>query len=236
MPIYTSDFCSTTWKHLVFVFCIGLLLSSCRPDSSIEAVDVGYDFFPHEPGDWLIYQVDSIVWDDFTSEIYTYQSQVKEVFESVFVDSEGNEALRIERYFRRNDTTQWVITDVWFANMKPGSAEKVEENVRFVKLSFPVKENKKWDGNALNYLNAENYQYNNLFQALMLNNRFFDTTLTVLHSNMSNIIEEDIRYEVYAKHVGMIKKFTKTVAKDIAQPDNIVRGVQIEYQLIDYGN
>ncbi len=226
-------------KQLHFQMCLIFIASgfiaivSCtKPD---EPADVGYNFFPHSPGHWMHYDVDSTVWDDFTSEVYNYNSQILEIVESAFTDGEGYPALRIERYYRKNDTMQWAIKDVWFANLKPASAEIVEENVRFVKLAFPVKSNNNWNGNAFNYLPAETYSYDNINQSMTAGTQTYDSTVTVNHKETVNLIEEDIRYEVYARNVGMIYKYTKTVEKNIAQPDAIVKGVLIEYTLRNYG-
>lgn len=212
-----------------FVFCF------CKPDDSAKPYNVGYDYFPYKPGVWHHYDVDSTVWDDFAGETYYYHSQILEVIESYFADQEGNQAMRIERYYRSNDTCEWAISDVWFANLKAATAEKVEENERFVKLVFPVKPNSSWNGNAFNSLRAESYKYKEFDVPFSVAGVSYDSTLKVLHSSNVNLIEEDIRYEIYARHVGMIKKYTKTVTKNIAQPDEIVSGVLIEYQLRDYG-
>jgi len=218
---------------LMVCFCFSAALISCNKESA--PVDVGYDYFPAYEGKWMHYDVDSTVWDDFTSQTYYYHSQILEIIESAFIDGEGNHAFRIERYYRSSDTTEWIIKDVWFANIKPSSAEVVEENVRFIKLCFPVKNNYKWDGNALNFLNDENYIFKQVHEPLSIGNQFYDSTLTVEQSNNINLIEEDIRYENYAKHIGMIKKYIKKVTKNIAQPDVIISGVLVEYNLRNYG-
>lgn len=224
-------------RKLIMIFLtliVASVLVMCSKDDTAP-YDVGYDYFPYSPGVWHHYDVDSTVWDDFTGETYYYNSQILEVVESYFTDQEGNKALRIERYFRNSDTSEWVISDVWYANLKPATAEKVEENVRFVKLAFPVRMNNTWNGNALNSLNSEEYEYEDIDVPLSISGMLYDSTVTVLHQYNVNLIEEDIRYEVYARGVGMIKKYTKTVTKNIAQPDQIVSGVLIEYRLRNYG-
>lgn len=56
----------------------------------------------------------------------------------------------------------------WASNKTVTAAEKVEENVRFVKLAFPVKDEQVWNGNAQNTLDGWNYSY-----------QFFDRPRTV---------------------------------------------------------
>lgn len=225
-------------KHfLAVITCFSiLLLFSCKPEKIAEPADVGYDYFPLTEGQWLLYDVDSTVWDDFTSQIYHYNSQILELTESRFTDNTGNEAFRIERYYRKNDTIDWALLDVWSANLTSASAEKVEENLRFIKMSFPVRRNQQWNGNAKNYLDEEEYTYKNLFQPLNTGQWQFDSTVTVEHSNNINLIEEDIRYEIYARNTGLVKKYTKTVKKNIAQPDIIVSGILVEYTIRNWGH
>jgi hypothetical protein len=216
------------------VLSVALALTSCSTDHNDNAYQVGYDYFPAFQGKWLHYDVDSTIWDDFTSQTYYTQSQILVLFESIITDAEGEEAFRIERHYRNSDTAQWVIRDVWFANVKPASVQLVEENVRLIKMSFPIRSGIKWNGNALNYLPSEIYEYQDVFKANSIGGYQYDSTVTVLQSNTINLIEEDIRYEIYARDVGMIHKYIKTIQKNIAQPGSIVSGVLIEYTLRDY--
>jgi hypothetical protein len=128
--------------------------------------------------------------------------------ESVFVDNQGRNTSRIERYKRLNDTIPWMIKDVWYANLTSSTAEKVEEDVRFIKLIFPVRAGDTWDGNAFNTLGEETYTYgdvNTPYSTILFN---FDSTVTVIQRDDTSAIRREYSIEVYAKHIGMIyKKF-----------------------------
>ncbi len=224
-----------TFNFPIFFIIVPFLFLSCKPDKIAEPVDVGYDYFPLFEGKWAIYDVDSTVWDDFTSQTYHYHSHILEKIESSFTDITGKESYRIERYYRNSDTANWVLQDVWSACLTASTAEKVEENIRYIKLAFPVRRTQKWNGNALNYLDTEEYSYKNLFQTVNTGQWTFDSTVTVEHKNNINLIEEDIRYEVFAKHAGLVKKYVKTVKKNIAQPDVIVSGILVEYTIQSWG-
>jgi len=129
---------------------IVLLFAACKKDKAVETVDIGYNYFPTEVGRYVVYQVDSISYDDFFTpvKIDTAHFQLKEVIESVFTDNEGRASERIERYVRYADTLPWSLRDVWYQTRSTTKAEKVEENVRFIKLTFPTQNNQKWNGNA----------------------------------------------------------------------------------------
>ena len=86
--------------------------------------DLGYNYFPADIGVWVVYDVDSIVYNDFTDSVETYNYQIKEIVESAFIDGEGRETRRLERYIRLTDTLPWSINDVWFANRTASRAAK----------------------------------------------------------------------------------------------------------------
>lgn len=222
-----------TLQYFVFLLMIFSVFVSCNKDDEPDTVYVGYDYFPLQVGKTIHYDVDSTVWDDFTGETYSYHSQILEVIESTFIDQEHQEAFRLERYYRPNDTTAWVLKDVWYANIKPSSAEKVEENQRFVKLAFPIRDNIYWNGNALNDQGNETYEYDEIHTSNSAGTFLFDSTVTVIHSSSINLLEEDVRYEIYAAGVGMIVKYQRTITKNIATQE-IESGIEVKYTIRNY--
>jgi hypothetical protein len=151
--------------------------------------------------------------------------QIKEEIDSPYIDNTGNEAFRIIRSRRKDDNSQWVTTDAWSANLTDHTAEKVEENLRFIKLDFPIVLNREWFGNSyiqtdsnLSYLAGWKYQYTSIHQPLTLNGLSFDSTVTVTEQIDSNAIQRYIFIEKYAKHVGMIYKYEDTLSTQPGQP------------------
>ena len=105
-------------------------------------------------GDWIIYDIDSVYYDDFfePTKIDSINYQIKEVVADTFRDLTGNLTYRIER-FRRNDTSQnWKLYNVWSVNKFERLVERTEQNLRYIKMIFPIDENKTWKGNT--YINA----------------------------------------------------------------------------------
>ena len=193
--------------RLSILACAILILVSCKKDDPVK-IDVGHSYFPVEIGSWIIYDVDSTVWNDFDvpSVVTNYQYQIKEVIESAFIDDEGREALRWERYKRDTVTDPWVIKDVWIANKTVSTAEKVEENERFIKLIFPVRLAKIWDGNAANTMDEWDYQYTEVDAPKTIGGLSFDSTLTVAQQDFNTWVTYDFFEEYYAKNVGMVYK------------------------------
>ena len=213
---------------LISVLYLFTIFITCRKDQSTK-IDMGYNYFPVDVGRWVIYDVDSIIHNNFTSTIDTFHFQIKEIIAGMFVDNEGRNTLRLERWKKENDTIDWRLQDVWYENLLDTKAEKVEENIRYIKLVFPVKEGKSWDGNAYNTLGTWNYTYTDVDVPLIINNNTFDSTLTVLQLDNPLLISYEHSEEQYARGVGMIyKQYT------FLDYQNIQPGLEFTMQVSSY--
>jgi|SRR5665213_987400 len=193
-------------RLLPFAFLI-LIINSCTKDknTSINGDPAGYGYFPIDTGHWVIYDYDSVALSPFGNDSFHFLLQ--EYIRSTFLDNTGQTTERIERYEMQNDTSPWTIVNVWTANLHTNDAERVEDNVRFVKLAFPVQSSATWNGNAYNNINPEwDYTYTSIDQPLTIGSLSFDSTLTVLQVNNTNLVQQQYGIEQYAKGVGMIYK------------------------------
>lgn len=219
---------------LFLFFTFPFILLSCKKDAVENPVDVGYNYFPVNVGHWVTYQVDSTYYDDFTDSVRVYHYKIKEFVESVFLDNQNRETQRIERYKQVFDTTNWFISSVWAMNRTASTAEKTEENQRFIKLVFPVRSGRTWNGNACNTLNEQEYEFDDVDKPYSVNGLNFDSTVTVIQKIESNMIHEDYQVEVFAKNVGLVYKRYKSVDK--STNGSITKGVDYTYTIISYGN
>ncbi len=134
-------------RHLFLLAVIfAAAISSCKKDAASKP-DLGYNYFPGQVGRYIVYNVDSTFYDDFADSSRNYKFQLKEKIQSVFTDNQNRPAIRLERYVKYYNpaiaysSMPWQLRNVWVENITATTAEKVEENIRFVKLAFPVKEN-----------------------------------------------------------------------------------------------
>jgi hypothetical protein len=215
---------------LILVFIISIC--SCE-NHTVEPVYTGFDYFPIEQGNWIIYEVDSIVYDDFQGEVFHFKYQVMEVQDLIFNGDSGDEFMRLERFWRSNDEEKWGIKNVWTARIHEQRALKTEENITYVKLSFPVKNNKTWDGNAFNSRSSQPYIITDIHQQREYGELSFDSTLRVLHKEFITLIGEEFQYEVYGHGIGLIEKHFTELQKEI--DGTIRRGVIYSYTVKDYG-
>lgn len=229
------------YTYWVFFCVIFIGFYSCKKDAPSTAVDIGYNYYPNNVGSWIIYDVDSIVWDDFNApviEIDSFTYQIKEINESVFMDSEGRETMRIERYKRDDATNPWVIKDVWYANKTASNVERVEENIKFIRLIFPVKNGSVWDGNSANINSDWDYQYSEVDMPLVMGGISFDSTLIVNQRDDNLGIIYDYYKEIYAINVGLIYKEGTHLEQDIIDPTwaNPLKGYDFSMTINSYSN
>ncbi|MGZ4119003.1 MAG: hypothetical protein ACXVPY_16055, partial [Bacteroidia bacterium] len=201
-------------KQLVATFFISLVLlcaiASCKKDQIAEP-DPGYNYFPNQVGRYITYDVDSFFYEN-AIKTDTFKFQLKEKIQSIYPDNQNRPTLRLERYVKYyNDTVPysamtWKLRNVWAENRTTTTAEKVEENVRFVKLIFPVVKGKSWNGNAQNINGEIDYDYSFVDLQKNIAGINFDSTLEVEQQNHIDLIAQQYYVEQYAKNVGLVYK------------------------------
>ncbi len=200
-----------------------VVFQACKEDGS-DQLELGYDYFPLEVGNYIVYKVDSTIYSAFAGTVDSSTVYLKELVESSFIDNEGRESYRIMLYFKSSldSNVAWNEFKAYASTITDLRAEKVEDNLRFIKLAFPVRNDQTWDGhrfidpaadtifeanNAL-YLGDWTYRYANVNEAANLSvygsALEFDSTITVYERGDSNLIEYYAGKEVYAKNVGLV--------------------------------
>ncbi|MCH2200055.1 MAG: hypothetical protein MK081_14855 [Flavobacteriales bacterium] len=214
---------------LLFTILTGAaILSGCTKETDFEAIDLGYDYFPNIEGTFIEYEVDSI---NYGIEVDTVHFYLKEVIAEEFIDDEGNLATRIERFKKFNMDDEYVLTDVWVQKRTSTTAERIEENFRYVRLAFPVETGEVWDGNAYNIEEAWDYTYTAI--GVSYNNGVlpFSNTLRVRQRENINLVDQESAWEVYARGIGLVhKKLT-----DLNYQFFEITGVDMEMRAIAFG-
>ena len=224
----------------IFAVCF---LFSCSDELGNDPGDTEaaslYRYFPLTRGSYVVYNVDSIIHDyadDNTNNpdslIDTFRYEVKEVVDSDFIDGEGDTAWRISRYYREIGTSAWNFTSLWTAKRTAQSAQKVEENIRYVKLSFPVKLNKSWNGNQYNFLPEEDYSIDEMNVPLSLGGLDFDSSVTVLELEDYNLIHRIFKQEKYVYGIGLA--YRQRDSLNINGLGYVTNGVEFRQSIIDY--
>ena len=200
---------------------------ACKKKDSFTSATIS-DYNPLVTGKYIIYKLDSTVLPPFSNTFVTHTYQAKDSVEGQITDNLGRPAFRIIRFIRTDDTQPWMPNNTFMAVITGNTLEYTEDNLRFVKLSLPIKEGVSWKGNE--YLTSDPYpyyQFDSDFMAdwlytyqqvgasVTLGANTFDDTITVFErddaqgdpgSQPDFYAEKTHSIEQYAKGVGLIYK------------------------------
>lgn len=219
--------------HIILIALITFFGCKSDKENTVKP-NLNYNYAGLQTGNYIIYNVDSIFYDDFTATSDTFHFQIKEHLNATFTDLQGDPAYRIERFKKYPDSTHWELVDVWQSKITTTNYQKVEENDRFIKLIFPVRANKTWNGNNFNNLGEQIYEYTAVHQAENIGGIPFDSVATVTQINDVNLITENLFIEKFATNIGMVyqKRLSRT-RKNLSAP---WLGYDFTMTIVAYGN
>ncbi len=178
-------------------------------------------YFPLETGRWVEYQVDSVVYD-FAPGGGTLRDSsttfVRELVGDTLTDNTGALAYQIERYESPTPDGPWVFRVVETAALNTNQAIRTEQNLRFLKLVFPMDRRSEWDGNL--WIDADReieiagermrpfvnwlYEVDTIDKPDIIGPFSFDSVLTITEVDQNNAIELRISRAKYARGIGLV--------------------------------
>ncbi len=241
---------------IIAIFCF---VNACKKNKTETFVgDYGYSYFPDDSGIFVIYQIDSVIYDDFTNTVRTSTIYLKEQVGEQFIDNLDRVGKRIIRSYSNVDSTiqKWETNNVYYIVRNTLVAERVEENLRYIKMVFPNENNKNWLGNkyivsAPPYIiDTSNYSVRDWKFSVsrrdreyLINSTRYDSTLTITQIQDSSAIFKTLAKEIYAKNIGLIyreswivtSQDTFKIRNQYPWQDRADRGFIIRQFAIDYG-
>lgn len=208
-------------KHWLLLFS-ALWLLSCSGESPVP--DKGWGYFPLDEGLYRIYDVTETVYNSQEETVSEYQLRER------IANGQEAEAVKlmvIER--RETDQEPWVAVQSVHVRRTNHMLEYREDNVPFVKLIFPLRTGREWDGNALNDDVEMTYSY--------ASEGTPDQMRLVISDLPENFVRADTRYEIYEDGVGMRSRYYEVVdycqgCAEAFVPEN---GRILVQELIEYG-
>jgi hypothetical protein len=210
-------------------------------------------------GKYVTYRLDSLLYVNFGQKDTLIKYQAKDIVEGSITDNLGRKAWRVVRYLR--DTaglTAWQENLTYLVIPTRESLEVVENSLRFIKLTMPLRDGHTWKGNS--YVNTSSTDPNWIF-------RFYDdwnytcdktgldytpfttpiaNTITINQAdeilgtpgNVNAYSERNFAEEVYAKGIGLIYKdllhWTFQPAVLPTYPNGYYQGFGIRMRMIDH--
>lgn len=209
---------STSLKFFTALFALTTLFS-CQSEPDDFSIEQGVEYYPLAVGKYWIYEVDSTIYDPTGDSMVLFSKTiVKEEITDTIHDNEGNVAFRYERFERPADTLPWQIKKVFTATMDSNQAIRTEDNLRFIKMTFPVLENNHWNGNAyfdpslivtvagesLEMFKNWDYKVDEVGVSDSIGAFSFDHLTVIQESDAENLIELRKSISKYAKDIGLV--------------------------------
>lgn len=178
-------------------------------------------YYPLQIGKYVVYDLDSVIWDDFQCTRSEFRYQMRYTVADTFRDNANRLSYRIDAHIRTIDTANWRPHRVIYITPTTNSIEYVEGNVRFIKMVFPVSNGTYWLGNAMISADDADYQYFQGWEYRFANigekfsTGFVDVENTVTINQVNRQInnpelqpntyaEKTFGKEIYAFGIGMV--------------------------------
>ena len=129
-----------------FLICLSIYSFSCKTVEDDFPTDLGHDYMRLEVGKFIEYEVDSIIYNPTgDSSVFSTKSYLRDVIVDTLLDNIGNVLYRTERYFKMDSLDNWQIQKVYTQSIQGNQGIKTIDNLRFIKLAFPILESNTWD-------------------------------------------------------------------------------------------
>ena len=205
-----------------FLLLVLLAIASCKSESTFEdfQVDQGYDYFPLEIGKYIDYQVDSVLYDTTGTGIVIEESSylVREQVVDTFRDNNNRLSYLVERFQRLSADEPWEFSGNKSVIPDNTQLEVIEDNLRFIKMVFPLRDGELWDGNlhidpstivvikgeGVEMFKGWSYEIQSIGEAATINDQTYDDVVTITQAESENVIELRNSMEQYARGIGLV--------------------------------
>lgn len=207
-------------NSVLSLFLLLFMASACgNTTDTVPAIepDTGKSYFFLEEGqfrEYDVYEIRYLAVDISDTFRYQLREEVKEAFISNGVTSNI-----IHRFRRENALEAWELDSVWSARIETDRAISVENNIPIVKIVFPAVQERKWNGNAFNtreqdefriitFSAAQDEDNNTSYQVPIPGSAISFSEVMVVEQNDDEdmITFRDNRVEVYKDSVGLVFK------------------------------
>ncbi|MFT5646622.1 MAG: hypothetical protein ACI976_001304 [Aureispira sp.] len=208
--------------RISFFLLLPILFFAC--ERIVETLaPANFDYYPIEVGKYKVYQIDSIVYDEYNCTIQTATYQIKEVTATETMDGEGAVTFIIKRYFRSTSADAWVLYNIWTEKIEDNQVQRVENNQRIIKMVSPMQEGRHWDGIVYirrdtlvsirggsidMFKDWDDFVCEDIEVGFIdtLSNIAYTDVAKIIHVDKTNNIERRFSTEIYAKDIGLVYK------------------------------
>lgn len=190
---------------LLFLYVLLLSFASCKRVEDPEPN--GPSYAPLEIEKYIIYDVTNLSHDAFKERTDTTYFQIRETIESDFLDNAGNTVYKTLVETSEDSGSNWIFLRYATFERDGYSYQRVEDDIRKVKLGFPLKERKSWDANQMNTSPSQKAKITNLDKSYTISTDLvFSNTLIIDLGNEVDPFFQNVESEVYAAGIGLIER------------------------------
>jgi hypothetical protein len=247
---------------LLIVICLLMVVTSCKKTVNFNSTSSFSgnltDFWTTlKPGKYVTYRLDSLNFY-FYGQLDTVTSYLaKDSVEQSYTDGTGNTSWLVTRYMSDTTGSSWYTGETYIVSPGVQKIEMDEDNLRSIKLAFPIDNGYSWSGNSYfpyapyqdffdfsddSHLTLSNWSftYQNIDKPYTSGSMKFDSTITVVQANDSlNVpIKDPTSFasrtywaETYAKHVGLVYRHTEMWEYQPPTPDGTQAGYKIGFEV-----
>jgi len=217
---------------IFLLFLVSMALQACD-SGDVHQPSI---YFPTDIGRYMIYAVDEIQYQGSEDPVVLQYQMKTRIVEALAGDA-GTISLVVYRYKRATASDSWDYLDTWSFDTNRLRTIVYEENVPFVKLSYPASLNRTWDGNAFNAQEEDMYELVGKGAYSVPAGSFNDCVRVIQEDNQDFIVFQDYREEVYGASVGLLYKETINISYCTLNcgAQQIDTGFEFRQTLIEYG-
>jgi len=247
---------------LLIAISLVMVTTSCKktikyPSTSAYSGALTDFWMPLQLGKYVTYRLDSLGFY-FYGQLDTITSYLaKDSVEDSTTDAAGNVEWLVVRYLSDTTGANWTTNETYTVTPSIQTILMNEQNLRTIKLAFPLDNGFSWTGNTyLPYnpyqdyfifsddnhisLNNWNFTYQNVDNPYTAGSMSYDSTVTVLQANDSTNVpiidptsfaSRTYWWETYAKHVGLVYRHTELWEYQPPTPDGTQAGYKIGFEL-----
>lgn len=192
------------------------LLLGCQ-SREVVPKRTGHEFVPVQVGSYWEYAVTTTTISAVNGQSNELSELRLKVTDSAIVD--GGILFLVQRMTRLQGETIWQPAETWSFRVENFRYVQQEGNIPYMKLQFPLTEDKSWNGNSLNAVAGtdacgdgtfacDNYRVSGLYASYELPGvlRYEDTVTIVENDEDDPIVMKDQRWAVYANQVGLVHR------------------------------
>ncbi len=237
---------------------LGVTIISCKKTISYPGNVLTNYYMPLQVGKYITYRMDSLNFYFYGQNDTITSYLAKDSVEQKTVDGTGATVWLVTRYLSDTTGSFWSPSLTYVVSPSSAAIDVTEDNLRFIKLGVPMDQGFSWTGNTYlpynpyqdlfsysDYINLTlsdwNYVYTEVNQPFTVaNGMTFDSATTILQiadssnvpiTNPNAFASNTYWSETYAKHIGMIYRYTVMWEYQPPTPDGSQQGYKIGFAI-----